>query len=253
MPSVNANEAAAVVTGHSRGIGEAIAEHLLARGTRVLGVSRHTNPRLGGRFPDALQEVILDVSDEAALLRWLGGQPLERFYASADAPLLVNNAGVLQPIGPLETQELEKVSRAVAVNLGAALVLSAAFAQATANARERRIVHVSSGAARKAYAGWSTYCSTKAALDHHARSVALDRTPGLLIASVAPGVVDTEMQAEIRASTDERFPDRPRFVALHRDKALPSPDRTGGRLVEYLLSDVFGVDPVFDLKDFNAA
>jgi hypothetical protein len=252
VTNVNANEAAALVTGHSRGIGEAVAEHLLARGARVLGVSRHTNARLGGRFPETLQEVILDVTDDVALLRWLGGQPLERFFSRVDSPLLVNNAGVLQPIGPLETQELERVSRAVSVNLGAPLVLSAAFVQATADARERRILHVSSGAARKAYAGWSIYCATKAGLDHHARCVALDRTPGLLISSVAPGVVDTEMQAEIRASTDERFPDRPRFVALHRDKALPTPDRTGGRLVEYLLSDVFGAEPAFELKDFNS-
>jgi len=249
---INANEAAAVVTGHSRGIGEAVAEHLLARGARVLGVSRHGNAALGARFPNRLEEVALDVADREALARWLASNPLERFLGNSETPLLVNNAGVLQPIGPLETQELENVWRAVCVNLGAALVLSAAFVQATANARERRILQVSSGAARKAYAGWSIYCATKAGLDHHARCVALDRTPGLLISSVAPGVVDTEMQAEIRASTDERFPDRQRFVDMHRDKALPSPDQTGGRLVEYLLSDQFGAEPVFDLRDFNA-
>ena len=249
---INANEAAAVVTGHSRGIGEAVAEHLLARGARVLGVSRHGNATLMARFPHRLEEVALDVADGEALARWLAGAPLERFLGNSETPLLVNNAGVLQPIGPLETQELERVWRAVAVNLGAALVLSAAFVQATASARERRILQVSSGAARKAYAGWSIYCATKAGLDHHARCVALDRTPGLLISSVAPGVVDTEMQAEIRASTDERFPDRQRFVDMHRDKALPSPDQTGGRLVEYLLSDQFGAEPVFDLRDFSA-
>jgi benzil reductase ((S)-benzoin forming) len=248
---INTNEAAAVVTGHSRGIGEAVAEHLLARGARVLGVSRHENPPLAARFPDTLVEVALDVADGETLARWVAGNPFERFFGDSETPLLVNNAGVLQPIGPLETQELEKVGRAVAVNLGAALVLSAAFVQATADARERRILQVSSGAARKAYAGWSIYCATKAALDHHARCVALDRTPGLLISSVAPGVVDTEMQAEIRASTDERFPDRQRFVDMHRDKALPSPDQTGGRLVEYLLSDQFGAESVFDLRDFN--
>jgi NAD(P)-dependent dehydrogenase (short-subunit alcohol dehydrogenase family) len=249
---VNANAAAAVVTGHSRGIGEAVAEHLLARGAKVLGVSRHGNARLRDRFPETLAEVALDVADAHALLRWFGSRMLERFLGNAETPLLVNNAGVLQPIGPLETQELEEVSRAVAVNLGAVLALSAAFVHATADAKERRILQVSSGAARKAYAGWSIYCATKAGLDHHARCVALDRTPGLLISSVAPGVVDTEMQAEIRASTDQRFPDRQRFVDMHRDKALPSPDHTGGRLVEYVLSDGFGAEPVFDLRDFNA-
>ena len=65
-------------------------------------------------------------------------------------------------------------------------------------------------------------------------------------------VIDTEMQAEIRSSTDERFPDRQRFVEMHRDKALPSPEQTGGRLVDYALSDSFGRDAVFELRDFVA-
>jgi len=250
MTSVNANDATAIVTGHSRGLGAAIAEHLLARGARVLGLSRHGNQALAARFPGKLEQHPLDVADAAALQRWIASRALEVFASAGGTPMLVNNAGVLQPIGPLDTQSPELVSRAVAVNVGAVLALSAAFVQATAAASERRILHVSSGAGRKPYAGWSIYCATKAAIDQHARCVALDRTPNLLIASVAPGVVDTEMQAEIRASTDERFPDRPRFVAMHRDKALPSAEQTGGRLVEYLLSDVFGREAVFDLRDF---
>ena len=253
MTSVNANEATAIVTGHSRGLGAALAEHLLARGARVLGLSRHANPSLASRYPGKLEQQMLDVADATALQRWLGSGTLDTFVASGGTPLLVNNAGVLQPIGPLESQSPELVSRAVAVNVGAVLALSAAFVQATGGASERRILHISSGAGRKPYAGWSIYCATKAAIDQHARCVALDRTPNLLISSVAPGVVDTEMQAEIRASSDERFPDRPRFVAMHRDKALPSPEQTGGRLAEYLLSDVFGREAVFDLRDFLPA
>ena len=252
MTSVNANEATAIVTGHSRGLGAAIAEHLLSRGTRVLGLSRHGNQSLATRFPGKLEQQALDVADAGALQRWLDSGAFRAFTA-ASTPLLVNNAGVLQPIGPLDTQRPELVLRAVAVNVGAVLALSAAFVQATAGASERRILHISSGAGRKPYAGWSIYCATKAAIDQHARCVALDRTPNLLISSVAPGVVDTEMQAEIRASSDERFPDRPRFVAMHRDKALPSPEQTGGRLVEYLLSDIFGREAVFDLRDFQPA
>ena len=247
MTGITPSEAAVIVTGHSRGLGAAIAEHLLVRGARVLGLSRHENASLATRFPDRLEHHVLDVADAGSLRRWLGSRALDGFVRGSETPLLVNNAGVLQPIGPLETQDVELVSRAVAVNVGAVLALSAAFVQATAHARARRILHVSSGAGRKPYAGWSIYCATKAAIDQHARCVALDRTEKLLISSVAPGVVDTEMQAEIRASSDERFPDRPRFVAMHRDKALPTPAQTGGRLVDYLLSDAFGREAVFDL------
>ncbi|MFL5615226.1 MAG: SDR family oxidoreductase [Gemmatimonadaceae bacterium] len=250
MPILDPRKAAAIVTGHSRGLGEAIASHLLSRGARVLGVSRRENSGLASRFPDALEQVQLDVADSGSLTRFLATDTMSRFLEDG-TPVLVNNAGVLQPIGPLQSQDPELIMRAVSVNVGAVMAFSAAFIQATADTRERRILHVSSGAGRKPYAGWSIYCATKAAIDQHARCVELDRTPHLAIASVAPGVVDTEMQAEIRGSSDERFPDRPRFVALHRDKALPSPEQTGGRIVDYLLSDVFGREAVFDLRDFG--
>ena len=253
MTSIEPSVSAAIVTGHSRGLGEAIAAHLLTRGIRVLGVSRHANSALAQRFSNGvLQQVQLDISDGTALTHWIETGALRQFAGDVPTPLLVNNAGVLEPIGPPQSQDVALVTRAVAVNVGAVLALTAAFTQATQEARERRVLHVSSGAGRKPYAGWSIYCATKAAIDHHARCVQLDRTPNLLISSVAPGVVDTEMQAQIRASTDERFPDRPRFVALHRDKALPSPEQTGGRLVEYLLSDGFGREAAFDLRDFMA-
>jgi benzil reductase ((S)-benzoin forming) len=251
MTNLDAHETAAIVTGHSRGIGGAVAAHLLARGCRVLGVSRHGNADLVRRYPDCLRQEELDLADTPSVSRWLANGSLEQFLNGRTTALLVNNAGIIQPIGPLESQDAELVARAVTVNVGAALMLSAAFAKTTRASTERRILHVSSGAARKAYAGWSIYCATKAALDHHARCVSLDRSPRLSIASVAPGVVDTEMQAEIRASSDEEFPDRPRFLAMHRDRALPEPDQIGGKLVAYLLSDRFGAEAVFDLRDFN--
>ena len=241
---------AAIVTGHSRGIGEAIAAELLSRDIRVLGISRKPNVDLSKRFPDALRETCLDLADSGAVAQWASSGAIEQFTAGVNAAMLVNNAGVLQPIAPPRLQELDLVSRAVAVNVAAVFMLTAAFDRATASAAERRVLQVSSGAGRKAYAGWSIYCATKAAVDHHARCVALDAPPRLKISSVAPGVVDTNMQAEIRASTDDRFPDRPRFVAMHRDKELPSPEKIGGKLARYLLSEEFGREAVFDLRDF---
>ena len=252
MAAFETKDAAAIVTGHSRGIGESIAAALLEQGMRVLGVSRHGNAQLVRQHPGMLQEAAVDLGDMAALTQWIAADTLGRFIADGKRALLVNNAGVIQPIGPLETQDPSLIGRAITVNVSAAFMLSAAFVQATSALTDRRILHVSSGAGRKPYAGWSIYCSTKAAMDHHARCAALDHTQNLLIASVAPGVVDTEMQAEIRGSTNERFPDRPRFVQLHQDHALPTPERIGRRLVNFLLCDVFGAEPVFDLRDFVA-
>jgi benzil reductase ((S)-benzoin forming) len=243
-----ANKTAAIVTGHTRGLGEAIAAHLLSRDVRVLGVARHGNSDLAQRYDDALTEVQLDLADSEALARWLDGESLGRFVAGSEMALLVNNAGVLEPIGPPEVQDVARVAQAVALNVGAALMFSAAFAQATRELSDRRILHISSGAGSTAYPGWSVYCATKAALDHHARAVTLDNSPRLLISSVAPGVIDTDMQAEIRQTTEEKFPDRQRFVALKREGRLRSPDDAGRDAVELLLSERFGAEPVTDLR-----
>lgn len=239
---------AAVVTGHSRGLGAAIAARLLARGARVLGVARRGNLALAREHGAALAETSLDLADAAALLEWLGTRALERFLEGAEPALLVNNAGTVQPTGALETQDAAAVSRAATLNVTAPLVLSAAFATATRAARDRRILHVSSGAGTSPYAGWSVYCASKAALDHHARAAALDRSPGLRIGSVAPGVVDTDMQAEMRAMTDDIFPARHRFVELKREGRLSSPEQAGRAVADLLLSDAFGAEPVTDLR-----
>jgi NAD(P)-dependent dehydrogenase (short-subunit alcohol dehydrogenase family) len=239
---------AAVVTGHTRGLGEAIAGRLLEAGVRVLGLARSENAALGERYGGNLSQVRLDLADAASLEGWLREGALADFVRHARTALLVNNAGVVRPTGPLETQEPAEVARAVSLNVSAALVLSAAFVGATSAASDRRILHVSSGAGSSAYAGWSVYCATKAALDHHARAVALDRTPRLRVAAVAPGVIDTDMQAEIRATDEGRFPDRPRFLALKREGRLASPGQAARALVEFLRSDSFGREPVTDLR-----
>lgn len=236
----------AVVTGHSRGLGAAIAEELLHRDIPVLGISRTANRALAKRYP-ALREARFDLSDDAALDRWLDSDALAAWMRGHTAALLVNNAGLLQPVGPLDQQDPRAVSRAVAVNVGAALALSAAFVQATNGATDRRILHISSGAARQAYAGWSVYCATKAALDHHARAVALDHSPGLRIGSVAPGVLDTDMQAEVRASEPSAFPELQRFLELKRERKLKSPEAAALQAVNLLLSDAFGAEPVTEL------
>lgn len=236
---------AAIVTGHSRGLGAAVTDDLLGRGVPVLGIAR-THRRDAG---DGLTQAAVDLSDEQALHHWLrSGDPLADFLRGAQRVILVNNAGLLKPIGTLEQQDPVAVTRTVAVNVGAALALSAAFARSTMNAEDRRILHVSSGAARNAYAGWSVYCATKAALDHHARAVALDATPRLRIASVAPGVIDTDMQAEIRAAPTDHFPDRDRFVRMQQEGALRAPGEAAKALVDFLLSPSFGKEPVAETR-----
>ena len=143
-----------------------------------------------------------------------------RFVSGAQTVLLINNAGMVQPIGPIEGQNAADIAIAVSLNVATPLMLASALAAASVDATDRRIMHISSGAARNAYPGWSIYCATKAALDHHARAVALDANRALRICSLAPGVIDTNMQAEIRGSGEEQFPMREKFEDLKRNGQL---------------------------------
>jgi NAD(P)-dependent dehydrogenase (short-subunit alcohol dehydrogenase family) len=247
------NQIKAILTGHTRGLGASIAEQLLARGVHVMGLSRKTHPTLAASVPGRFEQVVLDLGDSAALTHWLASDSLARFTAGASQILLINNAGTVQPIGPLEMQSYEAIARAVTLNVSAPLMLSAALMAVTGTPEyagaDRRIMHISSGAGRNATAGWSVYCATKAALDHHARAVALDQGVPVRIASVAPGVVDTDMQGEIRGSTAEQFPALSRFEALKRDGKLITPAETAEKLLDYMFSADFGKTVIADVRE----
>lgn len=238
----------AIVSGHTHGLGAAIAAELLGRGIRVLGLARGSAPALAQQFPSLFTQVALDLANGPALGQWLAGGALARWLAPGGAALLVNNAGTVQPVGPLSEQDPLAVGEAVTLNVAAPLMLAAALCRVH-GVQERRILHVSSGAGSSAYPGWSVYCATKAALDHHARAAALDAMPGLRVCSLAPGVIDTAMQAQIRGTPQARFPLRERFVAMHRDGELVAPADCARGVVDFLLASDFGRVPVADLRD----
>ena len=232
----------AIVTGHTKGLGAAIAAELTERGIPVLGLAR-------GRAAGAsalLTQIEVDLSDSAALAAFLSGDTLARWLRDEGATLLVNNAGVVAPVGPLQEQDPLATLRAVTLNVAAPLALAAAVVRASRG--ERRILHVSSGAGRNAYPGWSVYCATKAALDRHAEAVLQDGDASVRCCSLAPGVIDTGMQAEIRATPESHFPMKERFVQMKQEGALAAPEECARKLVDYLLAEGFGATPVDDLR-----
>jgi benzil reductase ((S)-benzoin forming) len=237
----------AIVTGHTRGVGAALAQQLLAKNIAVLGLSRSRNEALANQA--GFDQVEVDLSNTEKLTQFLAGDTLRNFLKGAQTVLLINNAGTVQPIGPVETQDVSAIAQAVALNVASPLMLASAFAGASPDASDRRIVHISSGAARNAYSGWSVYCATKAALDHHARSVAEDENRALKICSVAPGVVDTDMQAEIRGTGLDKFPMRERFEDLKRSGKLATADESAAKLIAYALSDAFGAVATADVRE----
>lgn len=215
----------AVITGHSRGLGAALSQELTDAAWEVLGVSRSTGERV-------------DLADPAALSGWLAGDTLRNFLADADEIILISNAGLLGPATLAGSQDAAATIAAVNVNVTAPILLTDAVLRDRPTGVPVRVAHISSGAGRRPLEGWSVYCATKAAVDHHAQTVSAEQIPGVRIAAIAPGVVDTGMQAEIRAS--EGFPGRADFVAMKEEGRLASADDAARAVLALILADDFG-------------
>ncbi|TVR08082.1 MAG: SDR family oxidoreductase [Salinarimonadaceae bacterium] len=241
----------AIVTGHSRGLGAGMAQALLERGATVLALSRKPNSDLAARFPKTLIEVTIDLANMDSLISWLSHHEIEDFLEGAQSAALVNNAGVVEPIGSADDLNPAEILRTVALNVAGPLALAHAFLRASDGLADRRVVHISSGAGRNPIAGWSVYCATKAALDHHARTIAADLPAGARIESLAPGVLDTDMQGVIRATPKDGFPDLDRFVSMKETNALASPAERGAAIVAHMLSDAFGREILTDARNLG--
>jgi benzil reductase ((S)-benzoin forming) len=209
----------AIVTGTTKGLGAALADVLAADANNFV-VTLSRAPTAGtGPF-----NFNLDVSDLNAIepafalvVACIGRQHFNR-------AVLINNAGVASPVGAFDQIATAAIGQNMIVNVAAPMVLTRLFALATRPlAAQRLVVNISSGAAKRVVAGWSAYCASKAALEMATRVAAIEAStndPTLAVCSLAPGVVDTPMQALIRSASETEFPDVARFRAMKAEGAL---------------------------------
>ena len=241
-----------ILTGASRGLGHAVAAQLLDRGHRVLALSRRA-PELTALTGADLLHWAVDLADAAPVAQRLGEWLAQQATEGLESATLINNAGVVSKLAPLSDVASDDIVNALRVGLEAPTLLTAAFLRATADWKmPRKVVLVSSGLGRRAMAGSGSYCAAKAGLDHLARAVALEegaKPQGARIVSLAPGVIDTDMQVQLRASDAALFPDRARFVEMKESGQLDSPATAATKLLRYLDRADFGSQPVGDVHD----
>ena len=227
------------MTGGSSGIGAAIARQAAGDGHDVVVVSRRPGP-VGRSVP-------IDLSTAAG---WEGVARLFETEASgADRLDCWHAAGTLTPIGFAGAVDPGEYRSNVLLNGAGALLVGEAFLRAVAGSEvEASLVMITSGAASTPYPGWSSYCAGKAAVDQWTRCVGLEQADsgGVRVVAIAPGVVDTDMQSQIRRSSEERFPGRQRFVDLHARGELGDPDVVARRMRSALPRLVTG--SVVDLR-----
>lgn len=236
-----------IITGHTRGLGRALAELYLRRGWRVLGLARG---EAALRPSENLHQVSIDLADGAALAARLSDGLLWDFLADAGKILLINNAAAVSPNAVSGRQRPSEILSAVSLNVAAPLLLANAVLAARPALVPLDILHIGSGAGRKSYAGWSVYGASKAALDHHARCLAAEHHENVRAACLAPGVVDTDMQAQIRASDAAAFPLHARFVSLKNEGGLQTAADTAAKIAAYVESERFGTEAAADIRDF---
>lgn len=188
-----------LITGASRGIGAETARAFAAAGARValLARSREAIADLAGEIGDQALAIPCDVSRY-----WEVAAAVD---ATVDAfgglDVLVNNAGVIDPIEPIENSDPEAWAKVIDINLNGVFYGIRAALPVMLAAGGGTILTVSSGAASFALEGWSHYCASKAAVAMLTRCTDVEaRARGIRAIGLSPGTVATEMQVQIKAS-----------------------------------------------------
>jgi benzil reductase ((S)-benzoin forming) len=244
------SEALVWISGASGAIGQALVRTVPWAGSRVIGISR--SPAPGAEHLEA------DLSDPSG---WDAvGASFSKELAGFDGErvVFVHAAGTVDPIGFAGEVDTEPYRVNVVLNSAAPQVLGHLFLAAVDGIpASRHLVMLTSGAAKSIYPGWASYGAGKAAVDQWVRDVGAEqalRSPGggVQVLSVAPGTVDTGMQAHLRAATEHDFPNRQKFIDLHASGKLTPPDDVARGIWSLLDRDPPN-GSVIDLRDLAAS
>ena len=234
-----------LITGGGTGIGRALAERFAAKGWQVTIV---------GRRLELLQEVARDYPDKISIISADVGRNQDRQKIVSEAKgtldLLVHNAAVLGPVGPILDQSPEDWKSHMATNVEGPLFLTQALLPNLVE--NSRVVNISSGAAHQGIPGWGMYCTSKAALFMLGQLLKDELAQrNIWFGSVRPGIVDTPMQAEIRTLEPEDFPMVEQFQQYKATGALVTSELVA-QYLEWLLLEVSGPqlgEQEWDIRD----
>jgi benzil reductase ((S)-benzoin forming) len=222
----------AIVTGGSKGLGYEIVQRYLKKGWVVKFFSRSGKGdcSIPCDFSDreVSVQIVAEVFERLATTNW-------------DRIVVVNNAGTINPMGPIEKTGSVDWFGNLDVNLLSAVSVTGYFLKYfQSHVSKKYIVFISSGAARSIHYGWSLYCASKAALESFSRCVALEQSSkenGAIAFVVNPGMMDTEMQEKIRKESKDNFLDVDRFKGFKLQGRLAPPKQIAAQITEIIESN----------------
>jgi NAD(P)-dependent dehydrogenase (short-subunit alcohol dehydrogenase family) len=234
------NGRTALITGASRGLGAAIADHFLSEGANVTLCGRDAgdlaeqHTRLAATYgPDRVWAKPADVSSKSEVDA-LFDDALSRFGC---LDILVNNAGVYGPMGSIETVDWDEWVQAIAINLTGAVYCARKAVTVFKPQRYGKIVIISGGGATSPLPGISAYAASKAGIVRFAETLALEtREWNIDVNAIAPGALMTRLTDQLIAAGPDRVGAslHARMVKLKEEGGTPL--TLGAALCSYLAS-----------------
>ena len=240
-----------LVTGASKGLGRSIALSLANSGKSVIALAR-SSPDL-----DSLCDLLKQISPNSQIVSCDLASPkdisnavkiIKRDFNHLSG--VVHNAGTIAPIENMLDVSRDSWQRAVNVNLIGVQDLTQSLDSMIGGESHTRVVTISSGAAKRPLHGWSSYCVSKAGLDMWTRCLAEEGdSENISALAIAPGIVDTGMQKEIRQADESSFPLLQNFIDYHKNGELTNPDDVAKKLLPYIVGDLGQNGDILDVRN----
>ncbi|MBA2939197.1 (S)-benzoin forming benzil reductase [Paenibacillus sp. CGMCC 1.16610] len=231
-----------IITGTSRGLGEAMAFKLISPEHQLICISRTKNNDLiaASSHLDYYEFDLQNVNQIEALME----QVFQKInLTNADGVYLINNAAIISPFSRIEQANSQDLMDNLHVNLLAPIVLTSSFIRLTQHLPlEKRILNISSASAKQLLPGMSAYSAAKAGLDAFSSCVGLEQgveSAAVKIVSVYPGMVDTSLQEQARNTSNEALTTPDIFKMVKDRGMLASPAATADKLISFLLGHSF--------------
>ena len=224
-----------LITGTSKGIGEALAQKILQEENTVLGISRNRTDTIESKNYYHLSFDLAETSRISNILEKTNEIVEKQDF---DFVCLINNASAVEPIGSIENCPPTEIESHVKIGLVAPMILTSMFIKRFADEKIRKkVVFISSGAAFTPLPGESIYGSSKAGINMLAQCIGQeqkDKEYGFEVNSIGPGMVDTSMQLAARSKTSDEFAMAAFFKQAFEEGRLQEPSKVAEKIYAIL-------------------
>ena len=230
-------KSAYLVTGASKGLGRAIALEIAKAGLPVIAIARQSDEL--NQIKEILQSyssnslaIACDLASKSDVETAVGR--IKSAFAHLSG--IVHNAGIISPIGNMLDVTTANWEKLIQVNLIGVQDLTRSLKSIIGGDSHTRITTISSGAAKRSLHGWSAYCVSKAALEMWTKCMAEEgESQNISAVAIAPGIVDTDMQKEIRNADELSFPMLSNFIEYYDNGELTNPSDVAKKLLPYCI------------------